>query len=160
MRDHSAFARTDSKTQDNLLFRPLAQEILAKFVRYILDTSNVAPTASVEDLAKALSIIGKINWNSNSTPWKNILVVPYVKGGEESWKMRSEDRIPASDLAYSILCYIFYSTLPGKNHDWDSIKSKVKEIFVFSPLCTDNDKYFEEWWVEFLEEISKISKND
>ena len=100
MRSHSA-DDDDAEQQDNLLFWPIGQELLADLVRLALDIRQPDPEApSVESVHGALDGIGNLEWDLHRPPWRNFLLVqdPVSK----KWRMRSEDRTAALRIALLI----------------------------------------------------------
>ena len=108
MRQHDQEETTtepEERVQDHLGFYPIGQEIIAQLVREILD--NKFPEGGYTDtkrMIEALDPIGKISWELHDPPWRHLLLVQTrKKGGEKSWKMRSEDRKLATNVAHELL---------------------------------------------------------
>jgi DNA sulfur modification protein DndB len=101
MRDHSY--KDEGDTQDSVLFWPIGQQILVKVARDLLDRRQADPDEPTkQSVAAALGGLNDLCWDFRSAPWKNLLLIP-DKPGSESWKIRSEDRKPASLIAMRIV---------------------------------------------------------
>ena len=99
MRSHS----TGGSLQDNVLFWPIGQELMADVARDLLDYEQVNPKSPDRDtVASAISGLGALEWNFHSPPWRHLLLIP---DNEEmtSWKIRNEERTPARKLATRIV---------------------------------------------------------
>ena len=91
MRNHSSPSGKDG-TQDNVLFWPICQEILADIARDLLNKRQITPaTPTPQSIREALSGLGDLTWNFHEPPWRNLLLVPKDQDSL-SWRIRSEDR--------------------------------------------------------------------
>lgn len=97
MRDHSA-PSGDGSTQDNFLFWPIGQELLADIARDLLDNLQkdaTTPTqVSVRDAIRGLSDLA---WDAHRAPWRNLVLIP-DDAGSVTWRIRSEERKSALTL--------------------------------------------------------------
>ena len=105
MRVHDMDNSGDSECTDHVLFWPIGQELLAKVARRLLDNSdsNDPDNPNEQGVAKALIPLGKMEWRLHESPWRFFLLTEGEKGGQKTWKMRSEDRAEAIKLAGRIL---------------------------------------------------------
>jgi DGQHR domain-containing protein len=101
MRDHAA-PSGDGTTQDNLLFWPIGQELLAEVARDLLNNrlNNGPPTSA--SVSFALKGLKGLNWNLHRAPWRNLLLIP-DDGDSRSWKIRNEERKDAQTIAKRIV---------------------------------------------------------
>jgi DNA sulfur modification protein DndB len=102
MRDHSA-PSGDGSTHDNILFWPIGQELLADIVRDLLNFRQGDPESpTVESIQQALGGLSQLIWDFHQVPWKNLVLIPDGAGGS-SWRIRSEERAPAQQIAKRIV---------------------------------------------------------
>ena len=109
----------DKKLPDHLLFWPIGQELFARLARGILD--RALPTGYVADsekdgpiedpkqiaqIAGALELLKGLPWDLHKSPWRHLLLVPTNPPADVEWRMRSEDRKVALDVAYRLLHWI------------------------------------------------------
>jgi DGQHR domain-containing protein len=102
MRDHTAASEETEETTDNLLFWPIGQELFAKVSRSLLtrqlpDVDN--PTH--ESACEIIKTFDQLNWNLHRPPWYGLLITQNADSG--AWKMRSEDRKLALNVAERII---------------------------------------------------------
>ncbi len=92
-----------SEGRDHVLFWPIGQELFAELARDLMDFNLPAPEApTIEAVSDAISGLGRLQWDFHCPPWRHLLLVP---DAEEmtTWKIRSEDRKPARNLAKRIV---------------------------------------------------------
>ena len=97
MRDHSA-PSGDGSTQDNFLFWPIGQELLADIARDLMDLRQPDPTKPTRETVRAaVQGLCGLTWNAHQAPWRNLVLIP---DGEETktWRIRSEDRKSALNM--------------------------------------------------------------
>ena len=100
MRGHGDDPDGDELT-DNLLFRPIGQEMFASVVRILLTRRLPDPTSpNLPDVRSCVSIMAKVNWSLHEPPWKGLLLVENRPG---KWQMRSEDRKHAVEVGKRII---------------------------------------------------------
>ena len=98
MRDHSA-PTGDGTTQDNFLFWPIGQEVLAEIARDLLDMKQVEPRSPTpEKVRNAIRGLGNLAWEAHQTPWRNLVLIP-DDPSSTSWRIRNEDRKEAVRVA-------------------------------------------------------------
>ena len=104
-RNHTADG-DDDEGRDLLPFWPIGQELLVKIARRLLNQRLSDPNAPTkEECKKVLSCLARIDWGLHSPPWRHFLLVG--DGTEDGrWKMRSEDRRAAINLAERILAWL------------------------------------------------------
>jgi len=102
MRNHSA-PSGDGTTQDNILFWPIGQEILAEVARDLLNIRQNNPEKPTPESVKlALKPLKAVTWDFHRPPWRNLLLIP-DSADSQSWRIRSEDRTPAQNMATRIV---------------------------------------------------------
>ena len=90
MRDHSAPQRNGS-TNDNFLFWPIGQLILAGITRDLLDLRQPNPvTPSIDSIRTSIKGLSSLTWEGHQAPWRNLVLIPDEQ--RKTWKIRSEDR--------------------------------------------------------------------
>ena len=104
MRSHDLPDPNPDQHQDHLLFWPVGQELFAEVARGFMDQRELDETADIESMTATLSPLAKVNWDMHSVPWCYLLLVPTPEGN--SWRMRSEDRKAAVEVAVDVLRWI------------------------------------------------------
>lgn len=92
----------ETEGNDSLLFWPIGQELFIDTVRCYLDDVFKSRQASVQEMADALSVFSKIPWQLHQAPWRHLILVRGPKG----WRMRSEERKEAIQVAKRLLRWI------------------------------------------------------
>ena len=105
MRVHQLSEPNPDGYRDHLLFWPIGQELFAKIVRTLLDSSGLDDKAEVAAMANALRPLAQVPWNLHNPPWRYLMLVPTTPE-EQSWRMRSEDRKPVLGIADRLLCWM------------------------------------------------------
>lgn len=105
-RAHNADSADEIGLEDNLLFWPIGQELLAEVARGLLDrrqdpASVVKPT--MQSVTLALRPLRGISWDLHEPPWRHFLL---VGTRNEGWRMRSEDRADALRVAGALLRWL------------------------------------------------------
>jgi len=91
MRDHSA-PSGDGDTQDNFLFWPIGQEVLADLARDLMDLRQADPKNPMYETAKsAIQGLSNLTWDAHSAPWRNLMLI-HDADRLDSWRIRSEER--------------------------------------------------------------------
>lgn len=126
MRNHGAFG-DDSDQQDCVLFWPIGQELLADVARTMLNLrqrDSRAPTSS--SVTEALKGLAGIDWRFHAPPWRHLLLIP-DSDGSSSWRIRSEERKPAQDVAKRIVKWqlgldeLASHEVQGLREDWQEM---------------------------------------
>lgn len=146
MKQHTADEPNSGDVFDHLLFWPIGQELFARIVRNLLDDRFPdGGCGSVSEMQQALNSLQDIPWELHGVPWRNLLL---VRPSEDArWRMRSEDRKQAIDIARRILRWILSidsldeddeTTLRGDYQEWlygdfsekeiDGMWDEIKEI--------------------------------
>lgn len=104
MRNHSALSESND-SQDHVLFWPIGQELLAEITRDLLDFRLDDPeNLTIESAKNAILGLNKLNWNFGEAPWRNLLLIPPSgDDGRSNWRIRSEDRKTATNIAKWII---------------------------------------------------------
>lgn len=102
--------RGDSESQDHALFWPIGQYLLAGVTRALLDDySNRKGKESLDKIEtrEALAPLKRVDWTLHSEPWRHLLLVQTSdRAGNLLWKMRSEGRSSAIEIAREVLLFI------------------------------------------------------
>ena len=104
MRDHSA--AEDSETKDSALFWPIGQQLFAEIARDLLNFRQANPeNPTAESVREALMPLGNVDWDLHNPPWRHLMLIPDSLDEKDltSWKMRNEERKPATALAKRIV---------------------------------------------------------
>ena len=102
MRTHNLPDPNLDDQQDHLLFWPIGQELLAETARQLLDQSELGDDADVLAVEVALRPLAEVPWELHGSPWCYLLLVP-TSPDERGWRIRSEDRKAALDVAGRLL---------------------------------------------------------
>lgn len=107
MRAHALPEPNPESHRDDLRFWPIGQEVVASVARALLDHGGFGDESAVEEIARALAPIEAAPWELHEVPWRYLLLVPPDEGGEAGmWRMRSEDRKAAVEVARRLLRWI------------------------------------------------------
>lgn len=149
MRDHSA-PSGDGSTQDNFLFWPIGQELLADIARDLMDMRQPDPTTpKLETVRKAIKGLSKLTWEAHRAPWRNLVLIP-DDVNSKSWRIRNEDR----KIALNIVRRIFRWQLgidELSSEEIDSLRGEW-ERFLLPAL---DDVTVDELWSEITSQISR-----
>lgn len=126
MRTHDSDTR-DDETQDHLLFWPIGQILMSKAVRIRLDRyfADQQGRGSVEEMAAALDRLADLPWTLHESPWRHLLLVKLR--GATRWRMRSESRKQALDIAERILHWMILDDgldedgVQALRSDWEAL---------------------------------------
>jgi hypothetical protein len=140
MRDHSA-PSGDGTKQDNALFWPIGQEILADVARDLLDFRQENPEQPTSDSVKrALSGLKKIVWDFHRPPWRNLILIRDSED-TQTWRIRSEDRKVVQNMAKRVVKWqlgldeLAANDIEGLRADWAPMllpaleKSTIDELW-------------------------------
>lgn len=148
MRVHDAVPGNDGSHEDHVLFWPIGQELFAKFARSVLDDAfPEGGRAAVSDMAAKLALCGQIPWDLHSSPWRYLLLVPKTET-EDSWRMRSEDRKAAVEVAFRLLCWI-----SGKLDEADELRTRWRDLLYPEP---SSEEHIEAMWREIESARARI----
>ena len=141
MRNHSALPGS-SDTQDNILFWPIGQELLANVARDLMDLRQSNPvTPTHESVREAIKGLNELTWNFHQAPWRNLLLIPGDLGST-NWKIRSEERKEALTIARRIVRWqlgldeLAMDEVESLREEWSKMllpaleKSSIEELWV------------------------------
>lgn len=149
MRDHSA-PTGDGSTQDNFLFWPIGQELLADIARDLMDIKQSDPTKPTSDTVReALVGLSSLTWEGHRAPWRNLVLIP-DDAGSKTWRIRSEDRKKALNVAR----WIFRWQLGLDELAGDEVTS-LREGWVALLLPALDDSLIDELWTEITSGIRR-----
>ena len=107
MRAHSLPEPNPDDFRDDLMFWPIGQEMVAGVARALLDHGGFGDDAGVEEIAQTLAPLRGAPWALHHNPWRYLLLVPPDDGDETGdWRIRSEDRKKAVEVAERLLRWI------------------------------------------------------
>ena len=153
MRRHALGDKSD-KLQDHLLFWPIGQGLFAKIVRALLDDKFPEDgRADVERMKSALKPLSRISWELHGSPWRYFLLVS--PGG--SWRMRSEDRKSAIEVAGRILRWVL--NLDSLNEEETAeLRTEWEELLYHDDPIGEEER--NEMWKEIEEIRARIMTED
>ena len=142
MRNHSAH-ESDDGSQDNFLFWPIGQELLAEIVRELLDNRQKDPTSPTSDTVKsALQGLNKLNWNGHQVPFRHLMLIPNERN---AWRIRSEGRKFVLNITKRILKWQL-----GIDELAEDEIEDLKETWEFFLLPALDDSVMQDLWNEIL----------
>ena len=152
MRNHSvASSEEPTEDQDNLLFWPLGQIILATIARSLLDDSGVNQDSKISDYVQALKPLSEVQWELNKSPWIHFLLTPSDTG---KWKMRDTDRQKAQGFAISLIMGLISESLDDET--LDEFRRKYFQFLVFDAEDKrDLNELRDKLWAETLQVFGK-----
>ena len=106
MRAHNVDIDKQIEVTDNLFFWPIGQELLARVVRFVLN-SKLSSDSEKLDKAKvfeSLKVLNKVNWKLHAPPWRYFMLV--YDESKKTWKMRNEERNKVVEISFQILVWI------------------------------------------------------
>ena len=104
MRAHDSPVPNPDGYRDHLLFWPIGQEMLAEVARSLLDAGEGGEDVGIGGMAAMLEPLGRVPWDLDAPPWRHLLLVRSSEG--EAWRIRSEDRKPAVEVAGRIARWV------------------------------------------------------
>ena len=105
MRNHDIPSPNPDGLRNHLLFWPIGQELFASAARQLLDQSGLTEGAPVSAMTRTLRPLAGVTWDLHEAPWRFLLLVPSTPP-KSSWRIRSEERKSAIDVAARILYWI------------------------------------------------------
>ena len=150
MRAHNLQVSDAEECQDNLLFWPIGQELLAEATRSLLDRAGHGDESDVEAMTETLEPLALVPWELHGPPWVNLLLVPDpVK--ESTWRMRNEDRKAALGVARRLIRWIAgIDTLSPD--DAGDLRTEWKDSLYPEP----EEHVIEEMWEKVLEARGRV----
>ena len=143
MRTHDLPDPNPDGYRDHLLFWPIGQELFAETVRPLLDGAGLGDDAEVASMEAALGPLAEVPWDLHNAPWCYLLLVPTTPE-EDSWRMRSEDRKLALDLAGRLLRWIVGLDALDED-DMSTLRKDWKNLLYPEP---PEESRIEEMWRE------------
>jgi len=151
MRTHQLPDPNPDNYQDHLLFWPIGQELFAEVARSLLDGAGLGDDAEISAMAAVLQPMAHVPWSLHDSPWQYLLLVPEPTK-EKSWRMRSEDRKPALEVAGRLLRWIVgLDTL--NQEETDDLRKEWKNLLYPEPPEPDR---IEEMWGEVSDARARI----
>ena len=149
MRQHDISDDSNGKYQDHLVFWPIGQELFARLVRSLLDDKYPQTGYSkLDNMKLALNPIAQISWELHDAPWRHLLLVN--THSDDTWRMRSEDRKPAIEIANRILRWM------ANIDNLDEEEEKELRSEWESMLYTSTQKENDEMWTEIKQTREQI----
>ena len=150
MRAHNLKVSDAGEYQDNLLFWPIGQELLAEATRSLLDRTGHDDASDVEVMTDALEPLALVPWELHEPPWVNLLLVPdLVK--ESTWRMRNEGRKAALEVGRRLIRWIAgIDTLAPD--DSEDLKKEWKSFLYPEPEA----HVIEEMWEKVLDARGRV----
>ena len=104
--DPRTMRKHDVRGEDNLLFWPIGQLLLADLVRELLNRSGFDESVHGSDeLVETLRPLAGLSWDLHEAPWRYLLLTgPHDEGSR--WRMRSEDRKRAVDCGKRLVLWL------------------------------------------------------
>lgn len=124
MRNHGV------RGEDNLLFWPIGQVMLAETVRELLNRREFEePAKDKEGLIEILRPLAGLRWDLHEPPWRYLLLTgPHDEGAR--WRMRSEDRKRAVDFAKKLVLWLLD---PGVTEAGEELKAEWQGLLYPQP---------------------------
>ena len=151
MRAHQLSEPNPDGYRDHLLFWPIGQELFAKIVRTLLDSSGLDAKEGVTAMANALQPLARVPWELHDPPWRYLLLVPTTPE-EQSWRMRNEERKEALEVAYRLLCWM--AGIDSLNEDDTEELHKDWQNLLYPEPPQENR--IEEMWKKIAEARARI----
>ncbi len=129
--------------QDHLWFWPIGQELAAGVVRQLLDAKFPdSGHADVEQMTTALEPLAKISWELHEAPWRHLLLVR--TSSDASWRIRSEERKTALEVAKRILLWIV-NLDPLDADETEELRRNWKDLMYFDITLTPDEEIDKMW---------------
>lgn len=151
MRTHELPDPNPDGYRDHLLFWPIGQELFAEAVRQLLDRAGLGDNAECTAMEAALQPLAEVPWDLHNAPWRYLLLVP-TTFEESSWRIRSEDRKLALDLAARLLRWIVDLDALDDD-DTNTLRSDWKNLLYPEP---PQENRIEEMWQEITKARAHI----
>ena len=141
MRHHNISDDSNGKYQDHLVFWPIGQELFARLVRSLLDDKfPQTGQATINKMKMALNPIVQISWELHNAPWRHLLLVK--THSDDSWRMRSEDRKLAIEIANRILRWMV--NLDNLDEEEEKELRTEWESMLYTSTQEENDRMWAE----------------
>lgn len=142
MRRHDVDAPCE-EFQDHLWFWPIGQELVAGVVRALLDAKfPEGRHKDIDQMKAVLEPLAKISWELHEPPWRHLLLVKTQTGA--SWRIRSEDRKLATELAKRVLCWMV-NLDPLDYVETEELRKDWEGLLYFEPMDEEQNEIDEMW---------------
>ncbi len=137
---------------NHLLFRPLGTDLLSELVRDILDIrlGEEARNPSTESVSTAIRGLGAIDWRLFQPPWRHLLFI--YDAENDRWKMRSEERKEALDIARQLLRWMTRTV----SYDKDMLAT-LRSNWANTLYNAPNDE-IEDMWDEACAQAARVAE--
>lgn len=152
MRVHKLHDPNPDGYRDHLLFWPIGQELFAEIARSLLDRRGLGDDAEILAMESALRPLSDVPWILHESPWRYLLLVPEPTQGE-SWRMRSEDRKAALELAGRLLRWIVGLDAFADEDDVESLCKDWQNLLYPEPPQADRIQVM---WQEIVDARLRI----
>ena len=150
MRTHELPDPNPDGFRDHLLFWPIGQEMFAEIGRSLLDGAELGDDAEAAAMEAALAPLADVPWDLNGAPWCYLLLVQPAE--EEAWRMRSEDRKPAVDVASRVVRWMV-GLDPLDEDDAQNLRQDWRNLLYPEP---PEENLIEAMWQEVVEARARI----
>ena len=134
MRNHHVIDNEDrGDERDSLLFWPIGQIFFADLVRFQIDNCGTFKLGNPSSISPCLQALSELPWDLDALPWRNLILVPPSVPGSGNWRMRSEQRKEAMNVAKSLFTVALLRRDQASIKDpslLESIKKKWLELLV------------------------------
>ena len=137
--------------QDHLLFWPIGQELFAEIARALLDRAGLGDDAEIPAMEGTLRLLADVPWDLHGSPWRYLLLVP-DPAREDSWRMRSEDRKAALELASRLLRWIVGLDALDEE-DMETLRQDWKHLLYPEP---PQENHIEDMWQQIANVRARI----
>ena len=151
MRSHELPEPNPEGYQDHLLFWPIGQELYAESARGLLDHAGIGDDSEASAMEGVLRPLAEVPWDLHGAPWRYLLLVP-TGAEEESWRMRSEDRKPATDVASRLIRWIV-GLDPLDDDDTSSLRKDWRSLLYPEPPA---ESRIESMWSDVVKARARI----
>jgi DNA sulfur modification protein DndB len=156
MRDHDADpegngeGEEEEETQDNLLFWPIGQEMLARLIRDLLDQRLPDPKdPSRAAIKSALAGLADLQWELHLAPWRFFVL---TKDEQKGWRMRSEERSKVMEIAEQIQQWVI-----GLDERSEDEVGELKEQWANRLIPAQSEEEIERMWAEVAERRAEVT---
>lgn len=144
MRHHALPDPNPDGLRDHLLFWPIGQQLFANVARSLLDSAGLDDTASATELVDALRPLASVPWELHEAPWRYLLLVAKT-ADEASWRMRSEERKLALEVAERLLRWIVGLDALGES-DVDELGVDWRDALIVHPERDESLPWPDDLW--------------
>ena len=137
---------------DHLLFWPIGQELVAEIARSLLDCAGLFDAADIATMEGALRPLGEVPWDLHKPPWRYLLLVPATPPQQAAWRIRSEDRKAALEVAAELLRWIV-GLDPLNDEETRSLCERWRRLLYPEPA---DGHETEQMWQEVVDSRARI----